>query len=328
MTDILRWGIMGTGTIAHKMVEGLLALPDAEVEAVGSRSQATADAFAEEYGIPRRHASYEALAADPEVDVVYIASPHSCHRDNTLLALRGGKHVLCEKPFAINRREAEEMAAEARARGLFLMEAMWTRFLPAMCHTRRWLAEGQIGAPRIVYADFGFQEAYDPASRLFDPAFGGGALLDVGVYAVSFAAMVFGSAPNRITGLADLCENGADGVNAAVLGYPGGGLAVLSSAVLAETPQEARIIGPRGSILVPSPFWCSDRARLTTPEMVMEEVDVSCEGNGYTHQAREVMEGIRAGRTESDIMPLDETLEIMGTLDALRALWGVRYPME
>lgn len=328
MTDILRWGIMGTGTIAHKMVEGLLALPDAEVAAVGSRSQATADAFADGHGIPRRHASYESLAADPKVDVVYIASPHSCHRDNTLLSLRGGKHVLCEKPFAINRREAEEMAAEARARGLFLMEAMWTRFLPAAVQTRRWLAEGRIGTPLIVHADFGFQEAYDPASRLFDPAFGGGALLDVGVYAVSFAAMVFGSAPDRVSGLADLCDNGVDGVNAAVLGYPGGGLAVLSSAVLAETPQEARITGASGGIHLPAPFWRAEGAVLATGDGTVETVALPYQGNGYTHQAREVMDCIRAGRAESAVMPLDETLEIMGTLDALRALWGVRYPME
>ncbi len=328
MAGKIRWGIMGTGSIAHKMVEGLRVLPDAEVAAVGSRSRGGADAFADEYGIPRRHGDYESLAADPEVDVVYVASPHSCHRANTLLALEGGKAVLCEKPFAINRREAEEMVAVARAKNLFLMEAMWTRFLPVLVRVREWLREGRIGVPLMVSADFGFQADFDPLSRLFDPEFGGGALLDVGVYAVSFAAMVFGEAPDRIAGLDQKCPSGVDGLNGAVLGYPCGGLALVSSAVRANTPQEARITGTEGSIHLPGPFWCGTRAVLTAGDGAPEEHALPFEGNGYNCQAREVMDCIRAGRTESAVMPWAETLSVMETMDRMRAQWGLKYPME
>lgn len=328
MAEKIRWGIMGTGNITHKMVEGLRALPDAEVAAVGSRAQGTAEAFGDRYGIPRRHATYEALAADPEVDVVYVASPHSRHKDNTILALRAGKAVLCEKPFAINRREAQEMVAVSRETGSFLMEAMWTRFLPAVVQARRWLREGRIGEAQVVYADFGFRTGYNEESRLFDPAFGGGGLLDVGVYAVSFASMVFGRVPDRIQGLAEIGPSGVDDVGAAVLGYPGGGLAVVSSAVRANTQQEARIVGTKGSILLPSPFWCGSRAVLAVDGAEPQSHDFPMEGNGYNYQAREVMDCMRAGKLESETMPLPESLDIMGTLDAIRAQWGVKYPME
>jgi predicted dehydrogenase len=328
MADKIRWGILATGNITHKMVAGLQVLGDAEVAAVGSRSLASANAFADKYGIPRRHGSYEALCADPEVDVIYVAPPHSGHKDCTLMALKGGKAVLCEKPFAINRAEAEAMVALAREKKLFLMEAMWTRFLPSVVQARAWLKEGRIGDPQMVYADFGFRAEYAEESRLFDPAFGGGGLLDVGVYAVSFAAMVFGAAPNRIASLAEIGPTQVDDVNAAVLGYPGGGLALVSSAVRAETQQEARIVGTKGIIHLPSPFWCGTSAVLTVNGSEPETFALPYDGNGYNCQAREVMDCMRAGKLESDIMPLDETLAIMGTLDQMRAQWGLKYPME
>ena len=324
----IRWGILATGNITHKMVAGLKVLPDAEVVAVGSRSMSSANAFADKYGIPHRHGSYEALCADPEVDVIYVAPPHSGHKDCTIMALNGGKAVLCEKPFAINRAEAEEMVDLARAEKLFLMEAMWTRFLPTVVQTRKWLKEGRIGTPQMVYADFGFRTEYEEESRLFDPAFGGGGLLDVGIYPVSFAAMVFGAVPNRIAAMAEIGPTGVDDMNGAVLGFPGGGLALVSSAVRSNTQQEARIVGTNGMIHLTSPFWCGTQAVLTVNGFDPETFELPYEGNGYNCQAREVMDCMRAGKLESDVMLLDESIAIMGTLDEMRAQWGVKYPME
>jgi len=328
MTDKISWGILATGNITHKMVAGLKVLPDAEVIAVGSRSVESANAFADKYDIPHRHSTYEALCADPEVDVIYVAPPHSGHRDCTIMALNGGKAVLCEKPFAINRAQAVEMAAVAREKKLFLMEAMWTRFLPTVVQARQWIKEGRIGTPQMVYADFGFRTEYEEESRLFDPAFGGGGLLDVGIYPVSFAAMVFGAVPNRIAAMAEIGPTGVDDMNGAVLGFPGGGLALVSSAVRAETQQEARIIGTEGKIHLPSPFWSGTKVVLEVNGAEPETFDLPHEGNGYNCQAREVMDCMRAGKLESGVMPLDESIAIMGTLDEMRRQWGVKYPME
>ena len=198
MTNI-RWGIIGTGNIAKQFARGLRVLPDAELVAVGSRSQASADAFGEEFGVPRRHASYADLAADSDVDAVYVATPHGSHMDNSLLCLEGGKAVLCEKPFAVNAAQAERMVREARSRGLFLMEAMWTRYFPLMDRVRALISEGTLGEVRQVHADFGYRAEVDPDYWLFDLHQGGGALLDVGIYPVSLASMLLG-APESVSG--------------------------------------------------------------------------------------------------------------------------------
>ncbi len=196
-TSKLHWGILGTGGIAHAFAADLVHTDTGEIVAVGSRSQEGADRFGEQYGIGRRHGSYEALAADPDVDAIYVATPHPFHHENTLLALGAGKHVLVEKAFTMNAAQALELVAAARARGLFLMEAMWTRFLPHVVEIRRLLAEGALGRVVTVMADHGQWFAFDPSSRLFAPELGGGALLDLGVYPVSFASMVLGT-PTRI----------------------------------------------------------------------------------------------------------------------------------
>jgi predicted dehydrogenase len=205
----VRWGIIGRGWIAEAFAAGLRALPDAALVAVGSRRQETADAFADRIGAPRRYGSHEALADDPDVDVVYIATPHSAHHTTTRLLLEAGKPVLCEKPFAINAAETDAMIATARHRNLFLMEAMWTRFVPLMAKVRTLLAAGAIGEVRMLSADLGFRAAPGRPPRLFDPACGGGALLDVGVYVVSFSSMVLGT-PSRIVSLPTLGEGGID----------------------------------------------------------------------------------------------------------------------
>ena len=206
MTEPIRWGILGPGSIAHKFTGGLQATPAGELVAVGSRTQQRADAFADQYGAPNRHASYEALSTDPDIDAVYVATPHPFHQDNAILCLEAGKAVLCEKPFTINATEAGAVVACARANGVLLMEAMWSRYLPIMVQVRQWLDAGAIGEPLMVSADFGFRAGVNPAGRLFNPALGGGALLDIGIYVVSFAAMVLGSQPAQVAAAAHLGE--------------------------------------------------------------------------------------------------------------------------
>lgn len=367
MQTPIHWGILGTGNIASQFAHGLTALPDAKLLAVGSRSQASADRFGDRFSVPRRYASYDALAADPDVEAVYIGTPHTLHRDNALLCLEAGKAVLCEKPFAINLAEAQTMVQAARERGVFLMEAMWTRYLPAFVKIRELLAAGAIGAPQMLIADFGFRAAFNPASRLFDPALGGGALLDVGIYPVSLASLVFGQQPEHIASQAVLGESGVDEQDGMIFTYPGGQQAILSTSLRATTPMVAYILGTEGAIEVHPRWWVAEafsvilpgktqRAASVLPERLRAGLDslrgsalgrrvlagarrlvqgpagqvyrYPLEGNGYNYEAAEVARCLRAGETESAVTPLDETLAIMATLDEIRAQWGLKYPME
>ncbi|MBI3851978.1 MAG: Gfo/Idh/MocA family oxidoreductase [Verrucomicrobia bacterium] len=327
MSDKIRWGILGTGRIARQFAEGLKVLPDAKLVAVGSRTADPANAFGKEFGVSHRHASYEALVNDPEVDVIYVATPHSCHKENSLLALAAGKAVLCEKPFAINAREAGEVITFARQKKLFLMEAMWTRCFPLMVKLRELLKAQAIGEVRMVTADFGFRAEYHEEERLFNPAFGGGALLDVGVYPVSLASMIFGT-PTRITSLAHLGKTGVDEEAAIILAHGQGQLAVLHTAIRVETPQEAVIMGTAGRIRIHREWWRPRAMTLSLDGRRDETTKFPLKGNGYQFEAAEVMNCLRAGKLESSVMPLDETLSIMKTLDAIRAQWGLKYPME
>jgi len=325
MTSPIRWGILGTGSIARKFAEGLAALPEARLVAVGSRTAEAAAAFGERYQVPRRHASYAALARDPEVEAIYISTPHTLHCENTLLCLAEGKAVLCEKPFALNAAQATQMVAASRARGVLLMEAMWTRFLPLMGWVRQQLP--QIGQVRQVSADFGFRAGYNRQSRLFAPELGGGALLDVGIYVLSFASMILGPRPVQLSSAASLGQSGVDEQSSFLLGYADGAQALLSCAVRTTTPQEARIIGTEGSILLDSPFWKGTAATLRTGAGETR-VEFPLQGNGYNYEAAEVGRCLREGKTESPVMPLDETLAILRLMDQARAQWGLRYPME
>jgi predicted dehydrogenase len=326
MGNKTRWGIISTGSIAKTFATGLKSVENAELVAVASRTQQKAEAFGDQFAVPRRHGSYEALAEDDDVDVVYVATPHPMHHPNTLLCLRAGKAVLCEKPFAVNAGQAGEMIDLAQEKGLFLMEAMWTRFLPTLVRTRELLSNNAIGQVQMVCADFAFRAGWNPQSRLLNPALAGGGLLDVGVYCVSLASMVLGE-PKRITGLAHLGETGVDEQSAVVMGYDAGRLAVAVSGVRMSTPHEAMIIGTEGRIRLHSPWWRGTRLTLSAGGKD-ETFDLPFKGNGYTHEAEEVGRCLAAGKRESDIMPLNETLAIMNTLDRIRAQWGLNYPME
>ncbi len=327
MTTPLRWGILSTGRIAHSFANGLKFAKAAELAAVGSRDGASANRFGDEFGIPRRHASYADLASDSGIDAIYIGTPHNLHMENTLLCLNAGKAVLCEKPFAINAEQGRAMVKLAREKRIFLMEAMWTRFFPLMRRLREMIAEGVIGEVRMVSADFGFRAEVNAESRLFAPAYGGGSLLDVGIYPVSFAFMLLGK-PSAIASKAHLGATGVDEEAAMILKYDRGQLAVLHSAIRTESLHEAIVMGTRGSIRVHAPFWKPSVMTLTNEDGALKRIKLAYKGNGYQFQAEEVMACLREGRTESSIMPLDESIAIMETLDAIRAQWGLTYPME
>ena len=320
-----RWGILGTGGIARKFARGLHDAERAELVAVGSRSVDSAEAFGTEFDIPNRHASYEALAADPNVDIVYVATPHPLHHDAVLLCQAAGKAVLCEKPFTVNARDAAELIENARAKRLFLMEAMWSRYFPAMIRFRELIAEGAIGEPKLLQADFGFRTAVNPPGRLFNIELGGGALLDVGVYVVSLASMIFG-APKAAAGLGQTGETGVDELTAITLAYAGGQIAQLTCAIRTETTVEATLFGTEGSLTIESPWFSPSHLMLARSGHDPERLDLPYTGNGYNYEAEEAGRCLREGLLESPTMPLDETLQIIQTLDRIRAPWGVRYP--
>jgi predicted dehydrogenase len=324
----IRWGILGTGKIAHHFANGLKAVPDAELLAVGSRAQETADAFGDEFGVERRYASYQELAADADLDAIYVSTPHQDHKASTLLCLAAGRNVLCEKPFAINAGEAREMVESARAKNLFLMEAMWTRFRPTMVKVRELIDSGAVGEPRFVSANIGWMSTYDPVFRLYNPELGGGALLDGGVYPVSFASMVLGT-PSAIASVATLGQSGVDEQEAIALAHPNGAVASLGVTIQASPISIGLILGTRGRIEIHHDWHRPEGLTFTPYGGEPERFDYpQTEGNGYQYEAMEVGRCLREGLLESPVMTLDESLSIMETMDTLRAQWGVRYPME
>jgi len=322
----IRWGILGTGGIARKFAEGLAVLDDAELLAVGSRTVESAAAFGDTYTVSRRYGTYAELANDPDVDVIYVSTPHMFHKRDTLLCLQAGKAVLCEKPFTMNAAEAVELVTYAREHNLFLMEAMWTRFMPIMVRLRALLAEKVVGEVGMLHADFSFQADFDPKGRLFDPELGGGALLDAGIYPVSMASMVLG-APQDIKSSTYIGATGVDERTGILQRYANGALAMLTTSTRLNAPQEVLIRGAEGYIRLTD--WLRGTSmtisRYGQPD---EFIELPIIGNGYNYEAAAVMEHLRAGTTESPIMPLDETIALMENLDAVRAPWGLRYPGE
>jgi predicted dehydrogenase len=327
----VRWGILGTGQIARAFAQGLRDVPDAALVAVASRKTDTAQSFSDAFsvrpGAVMAHGSYEELAADPEVDAVYVATPHNLHADNALMCLHAGKAVLCEKPFTINRRLAREVIDEARHKKLFLMEAMWTRFLPAVREARRLVERGEIGQPRQVLADFGFCAEFDAHSRLFAKEAGGGALLDIGIYPLSIAAYLLGPV-QQAQAEAVLSETGVDTQTAFSLRHRNGALSSCLCSITAATSSRLIVSGSRGSIELHAPFYMSHALTITDAAGASRTVNLPFLGNGYTHEAIEVGRCLRSGMTESPLMTLDETLDLMGWLDHMREQCGVRYPYD
>jgi len=327
MSEKLRWGILGTGAISHKFAEDLKFAAGAELVAVGSRTSEKAEKFGEEFGIPHRHGSYQDLAADDEVDAVYVATPHPFHKENSILCLEAHKAVLCEKPLTVNAAQADQIVRTARKNKLFCMEAMWTRFLPGLQKLRELLAADAIGEVRMVMANFGFRAGWNPEGRLLNLQLAGGGLLDAGVYPVSLASMIFG-APRKIAALGHIGQTGVDEQAAIVFSYEQGQLASLSCGVRTSMPSEAWILGTDGSIRLHS-YWlrCSE-ITLNRSGGKPEHFELPVTGGGYNYEAEEVARCIAAGKTESDIMPLDESISIMRTMDEIRSQWGLKYPMD
>ncbi|MER6348762.1 Gfo/Idh/MocA family protein [Streptomyces sp. NPDC001595] len=326
--DPVRWGVLATGGMAAAFTEDLLRLPDARVTAVGSRSAESAQRFATRFGIPRAHGSWRELAADPEVDVVYVATPHAQHVAAATACLEAGKPVLCEKPFALSGRQARQLTELAEKQDLFIMEAMWTCLNPTVLRIAELVADGAIGQVRALHADFGGRVTAPPEHRLWDPAAGGGALLDLGTYPVSFAQLVLG-APDTVTAHATLSPQGVDEQTGILLGYADGALAVLSCSLLAVDERRAAVYGTTGRIEIPAEFYNPRSFVLHRDGHEPRTVTAPPqEGNGYGHQAREVMRCLRAGLTASPLIPPAHTLAVMDTLDAVRERIGVRYPGE
>ncbi|MEO3756610.1 Gfo/Idh/MocA family oxidoreductase [Streptomyces sp. B6B3] len=322
----VRWGILATGAIAARFTEDLGTLPDAEVVAVGSRATASAESFARRFGIPRAHGSWAALAADPEVDVVYVATTQNAHHAAVAQCLRAGRAVLCEKPFTLNEAQAKPLVALARERDVFLMEAMWTYCNPVIRRMTELVRDGAIGEVKTVHADFGLAGPHAPEHRLLDPALGGGALLDLGVYPVSFAHLLLGE-PAEVTAWGRL-RGGVDENTGMVLGYDSGALAVLSCSLVADTPQRGAVTGTRGRIEFPRGFFFAERFVLHRAGAEPEEFTGPTPGRTFVHQAAEVMRALRAGERESPLVPLEGSLAVMRTLDAVRDRIGLRFPGE
>ena len=322
----VRWGIIATGGIASRFVTDLALLPGAEVVAVGSRRQETADEFARTHDVARAFPSYEQLVEDDDVDAVYVATPHPGHHHAAMLAIEAGKAVLLEKPFTMNAAEARSLVEAARSRGVFLMEAMWTRFLPHVVRLREVVASGALGDVRTVLAEHGQWFAEDPSHRLFAPELGGGALLDLGVYPVSFASMVLGT-PSRVTAASDPAFTGVDATTSVLLQHEGGAQAVVTCSLSAAGVNAASVVGTEARVVV-DPVWYGPTTLSVVARdgSVVETFDGRVEGSGYRLEAAEVGRCLAEGRLESDVMPLDETVAIMSTMDEVRRQIDLSYP--
>ncbi|RCX20661.1 putative dehydrogenase [Fontibacillus phaseoli] len=323
----IKWGIMGTGTIAEQFAADLSHTSNGAAYAVGSRKPGNAALFAAQFGIPRAYGSYMELVNDPEIDVIYVATPHRYHLENALNSIRAGKAVLCEKPVTVNSRELELLISAARERRVFVMEAMWMRFLPPMQKAKEWVRAGRIGEVRLVQAEFGIMADWDPEGRLLSPELAGGALLDVGIYPLSFASMVFGAQPREIYSHARIGRTEVDEQFSALLTYDSGQVASLHGAIRLGMRNEAVIHGTKGCITLPS-MNKAPSVSLYEGGKLVETYGDDRLGKGYEYEAEEVGRRLLAGQTESGIMPLDESLRVMEQLDTMRAQWGLRYPFE
>ncbi len=327
MTGTVGWGILGTGGIAHAFATALMETPGVRLAAVGSRSVPGAERFGREFGAPAAYGSYQELCNAPEVDIVYIGTPHPMHAENAIMALSGGKAVLCEKPFTMNLREAQAVVALAREKKLFLMEAMWTRYMPALAELRRIVASGEIGPPRQLHADFGFHAPSDPAHRVNSCELGGGALLDLGIYPLSIATAIMGPV-RQVQALAEISATGVDAQTGFTLLHEGGGMSVCSCSLLAKTPDELTVSGPLGRVRMDAMFHRSPSLTVTLADGASRLVPTPWLGNGYVHEAIEATRCVREGLLESPGMTLDDTLALMRTLDTIRAQIGLKYPAD
>ena len=330
MSKVIRWGILGAGRIARKFASDLKLVSDAQLVAIGSRSMDSAEEFAAEFPLQYKHDSYEALAANENVDVIYIATPHNLHYENTLLCLQHNKAVLCEKPFAMNVHQTKEMIALAKEKNIFLMEALWTKFLPHYNKLQSLLKENKLGEVRSVLINFGFRPSKPAPTRMYDPALGGGTIMDIGIYNVFMAMSVLGK-PDVVEASMTPAATGVDEQCAILFKYKNGALAQLFSTFSSDLATEADISGTEGRIRLTSRFYAPSSTiefyadRIDSKEVIEVEKE---DGFGYQYEARHVTECLQKGLTESPVVKFEDTIELMEMLDKIRSIAGVRYATD
>ena len=325
----VRWLVLGCGSIAGNFMRDMPFVADGVVEAVASRSKEKAAAFAEKYSVAKSYGSYAEAVKDPDIDAVYIATPHPMHIENALLCIEAGKAVLCEKPLTVNAKEAKILINAAREKKVFLMEAMWTRFLPSTKKFIELIRSGAIGEVRSASINFGFSNSSSDEHRLFNPDLGGGALLDVGIYVVSMASLIFNQLPKSISSQAAIGRTGVDINDSISFNYGDGKVASLQCSVSSYMTSDATVSGTKGHIQLCYPIHCSKEIKVTRMDNMMTTsypIPFNC--NGFNYEIQSVCECIKQGKIENEVMPLDETLSIMQTLDEIRKPWGVVYPCE
>ena len=321
----IKWGIISAGRISATFATALSSMEGTKIVAVAARDLQRAQEFADKFHIEKAYGSYEELAKDPDIDVVYIGTPHSEHKANSALCIMNGKAVLCEKPFTLNQYETKELITLAQKNKVFLMEAMWTKFLPATNKVKQWLEEKRIGTIKHFKISFGYYSEFDYNSRLFDPNIAGGALLDVGIYPITYVIHMMNKLPDQVISSAMFGKSNVDEQNVIIFKYQEEGiLADLSSSVSAEVGKDAYIVGDKGKIKVPN-FWMAEGAELYDEQEILVE---PFKTNGYVYEAEEVNRCLREGKIESDIVPLQDTLAIIKVMDEIRSQWGLIYPQE
>ncbi len=325
MSKTFKWGIIGLGKIAHKFAEDLQRIPNASLHAVASRSEEKAKTFAVQYNAPNFFGSYDEIFTCADLDVIYIATPHAYHCENVLMCLEHQVAVLCEKPLAMNGLEVKRMITLAKFQKTFLMEAMWTRFLPTMTKVLELIGQGKIGEVKSIRADFGFKALFDPHSRLFNQSLGGGSLMDVGVYPVFLSLLVLGK-PTSVNAVANIGRTNVDENCGILLKYDNNRMAILQSSIVTNTGTEAYIFGEKGTIKINSRWHEPTSLTLMQDGKDPKDIFFDFDSHGYRYEAEEVMRCLRNEKKESEAMSLDFSLDLIELLDTIRMKAGIYYP--
>jgi len=324
-SEKIKWGILGPGHIANKFGEALKVVEDAEIYAVGSRSIENAQKYAKNFNAKKAYGSYEELAKDPDVDVIYVATPHNLHYENTILCLENGKHVLCEKPFAVNGKEVRGMIAKAKEKNLFLMEALWSRFLPHIIKTKELIDAGELGSLKLLTSYFPIKSLYGPEHRQFNKDLCGGSLLDIGIYNVFLSLYLMGK-PKTFKAMAGMGPTEVDESCSIICKYDNEAVSVLYSSFRASSDIMAEIHGDKGKIVIGNVWFTPNNIKIVRPNGEEIPMQIKSTGNGYNYQAEEVDKCIKEGRIQSNIWSWEKSLELIDLLDSIRQETGIVYP--
>lgn len=322
----MKLAILGPGRIANTVAPALVALPEIECYAVASQTPGKAAAFAEKFGFEKAYTSYEEMLNDPNVELVYITTPHSHHYEQMMLCLEHGKHVICEKAFTMNAAQAKTVRAFAQSRGLYVAEAIWTRYMPSRAMIDQVIESGAIGTVNTLTANLSYNVAYK--QRLVDPALAGGALLDIGIYGLNFTLMHFGDDIERIESSVRLADTGVDAMETITIFYRDGRMAVLTHSIYCRSDRKGILHGDKGYLVVENINNPQSISVYDMGDNLVARYEVPRQINGYEYEFREAVRCIREGKTESDSMPMAETVKVMELMDSLRRKWGVVYPQE